>query len=95
MIVFFNESREGRSPKYYILHRQNQRLLSSVFSSKDYWEENKRLDEILGHKFIAGELKDFTRPHQIVEGNVVPEASLRGSKEKHYLPINPYINGNS
>lgn len=95
MITFHNESREGRSPKYYILHKENQRLLSSVFSSRKYWEKNKDLDKVLGHKFIAGELSEFTRPYEIVNTAVVPEASLRGDKNKNYLPINPLINGNS
>ena len=66
MITFYNESREGRTPKYYILHTHKQRLLSSVFSSKKYWEKNKELDTILGHKYLAGELSDFIRPYQIV-----------------------------
>ena len=95
MITFHNESREGRSPKYYILHRHKQRLLSSVFSSRKYWEKNKDLDSHLGHKFIAGELSEFTRPYEILDSIIIPQASLRGDKDKNYLPINPLINGNS
>lgn len=95
MISFINESREGRSPKYYILHTEKQKALTAVFSSRKYWEKNKDLDKILGHKFIAGELSEFTRPYEILDSIVIPEAILRGDKDKNYLPINPLINGNS
>ena len=89
-IKFYNDCKEGQKPKYFILHTKKQKLLSSVFSSKKYFEENKKIDDNLGHKFISGELSDFTRPFEIVELEL-KGANLRGNKGEHYLEINPFL----
>ena len=79
MITFYNESREGRSPKYYIIHKVNP-LLTSVFSSKGYWEENKHLEDIMfgEENYTSGELKDLKKgSYEIIQNVVIEKGSIR------------------
>lgn len=60
MITLYDDSKKGKEPKYAIINKVNP-FLCAVYSSKEYWEENIKLDQILygGENVTACKLSEI------------------------------------
>ena len=100
MIKFQNECKANRPAKYYIISKINP-LLTSVFSSEEYWKENIHIDKTLYGEdaFTSGKLEDLISHdeegnplYEIVDWEKVTDGSLKGVEEGKYLENNPFLN---
>lgn len=93
MIKFQNECKANRPAKYYIISKINP-LLTSVFSSEEYWKENIHIDKTLYGEdaFTSGKIEDLKEPYEIVDWQKVTDGSLKGVEEGKYLENNPFLN---